>query len=234
MTREPASKVRKEPHPNAKKGLERIRADGSYVYRVKIRDRSSTSTVRFGVSDPPVIKSSDGQTTFSEMYGSKSVPTLLYDYEWQPLQKFGRLGIQAGFGFLTAQGSGRFKSTGEEAREKYTFIAVPLNLGAIYRLEFMERQWLAPYIAGGGTYFLLAELRDDEKRQHFLGTAAGYGAGGMMFNISRLNRETALTLDSEYGIANLWLTAEYRRVQSVSQDLDMSSNNFNVGISVDY
>ena len=121
-----------------------------------------------------------------------------------------------------------------QLRKKYTFLAFPLNLGGIYRLEWMHRQWFAPYVAGGGTYVILGETRDDDKAPKILGSPGVYGAGGVMFNITALSSDTAFTMNSEYGISNMWLTTEFRYIKSLNADLDFTSGVFNVGIAVDY
>lgn len=219
-------------HPEAKNGLRLIDSDGSYYYAPKkFSKKEQSSTIRVGSIQPPHIDSPGA--SFSTMYGSGNPTMLLYDYEWQPLQAFGRLGVQAGFGYFSAQGAGRF-ADGTAAREHYTFHALPLNLGVIYRLEFMERQWIAPYVAGGASYFALAETRDDDRAPHFVGTPTFYGAGGLMFNISAFDQVTAFTLDSQYGIADMWLTVEARQIQSTNLDLDFTGLMVSVGISADY
>jgi hypothetical protein len=155
------------------------------------------------------------------------------------------LKAQFGLNFFTAQGSGRFivDSSGNicdgsnpdcMAQEKYTFYAFPLDLGLNYRLQFSDHQWVVPFVAAGGTYFALIENRDDSKSFHAVGTPGVYAGGGLMLNISNFNRETAFALNSEYGIANLWLTAEGRYVKSFSNDLDLSSAVVSVGFAADY
>lgn len=222
-------------HPQAAKGLLVIEQDGTYIYRTK-EDLSfdQTGIFRFGMMDAPHITSADGQTTFSDMY-SPSVPMVGFDYEWQPLNGFGRWGIQAGIGIITASGPGRFASDpSKEAKEQYTFIAIPLSLGGVYRMELMSRQWLAPYISAGVNYFPVIETRDDDKTPGVVGTPGVYGAGGMMINLTALDRDTAFNLRSEYGIANLWVTLDYRYIKTFSEEVDFTSGLIGGGIAVDY
>lgn len=219
-------------HPDAKKGLIRIEQDGTYVYKVKTAPKNQTGIVRFGLMQPPKIQSADGTTTFTDMYGGDDISMLMIDYEWQPFSKYGKLGVQVGGAFGMANGQGRFL-TGEEALESYDFVMFPLNAGVIYRLEYFKRQWLAPYIAGGASYIAVAEIRDDGK-SNFSGTPAGYGAGGLMFNITALDKQMAFNLDAEYGIGNLWLVAEYRYQKSFSEDLDFTGGIMSLGISADF
>lgn len=220
-------------HPDAKKGLIRIEQDGTYIYKVKTTPKDKSGVVRFGLMDPPNIDSADGYTNFKSMYGDSSVPVLMFDYEWQPFSGFGKLGVQGGGGLGMAHGNGHFLKDGTQAQEKYTFVILPLNIGVIYRLEYFKRQWIAPYISGGVSYIALAEMRDDGKNT-FSGTPAGYGAGGLMFNITALDRSMAFNLDSEYGVGNLWLVAEYRLQKSFDDKLDFNGGLLSLGISADF
>jgi hypothetical protein len=89
-------------------------------------------------------------------------------------------------------------------------------------------------VNAGASYYLLGEIRDDGKRPAFLGTPAAYGSGGLMFNITAWDRDIAFTMDREYSISNMWLTAEFKVIESLNKDIELSTNFFNIGISVDY
>ncbi len=222
-------------HPQAAQGLIRIEKDGTYVYKAKDKEvtkKPESISVRLGAMNPPKIQAVDG-TTFVQMYSSSDVPVLLIDYEWEPFSSFGKIKLVGGAGLMTVSGNGRF-ADGTEAKEKYTFYALPVNLGLIYRMEFMDTQWVAPYLTGGGSYVGVIESRDDGKSPQAVGVPGAYGGGGMLFNISAIDRDTAFTLRNEYGIRNLWAIAEYRYLKTFSDDLDFSSGILNIGIAVDY
>lgn len=223
-------------HPLAEQGLMLIDKDGSYVYRTERQTvRSSYAAIRLGLIDPgPRIDSADGQANYSSIYGSGSPFTAMFDYEWKPFKLFGELGIQAGLGMFTSQGQGRFADGSGEARERYTFYALPISLGAVYRFQYVDNQWIAPYVAGGLMYFALAELRDDNKAPNFVGTPTGYAAGGLMFNLSAIDRQSAFIMDAEYGIHTLWLSLEARQIQATNLDLDVGGTFVNLAIGVDY
>ena len=220
-------------HPDAKKGLIRIEQDGSYTYKVKTKRSNETGIVRVGIMEPPKISAADGLNNFSTMYGGDGLPMVMGEYEWQPFSQFGKLGVQAGIGFATAEGNGFFLGGSGSAEEKYTFYAVPITLGAIYRLEYFRRQFIAPYVSGGVSYIGVAELRDDDKLK-YSGTPGAYGAGGIMFNISALDRNLSFELSNQYGVANLWIIGEYRFQQAFSEELDFSGGIFSVGIGADF
>lgn len=230
-------------HPQAAKGLQLIDRDGAYYYKPETFSKNTqTSSFKVGSLQPgPNIVSADQQTDYGRMYGGTPIEAL-YDYEWKPLRQFGPLGVQLGFGFFTAQGAGRFGKIGlnedvygeTTPHEQYTFYSIPLSAGGIYRFQYFDKQWAAPYISGGVTYNILAEMRDDGKAPSIVGSPAVYGAGGLMLNISRIDRETAFNLDAEYGIHTLWLNLEAREVQSLNKSLDLSGTLISLGITADY
>lgn len=230
-------------HPQAAKGLLRIEKDGTYVYRTREETSyKTTGSFRVGAMDAPKITSSDGSTNFEMMYDGPTVPLISFDYQWQPWESLRNVAVQAGLGIMTANGNGRFTKTaasgtptaGDPAQEEYTIFAIPLNVGLSYRFQYMDRQWFAPYISGGGSYIPVIEYRDDGASTNTVGTPGGYGAVGGLLNISALDRTTAFTLKNEYGVANLWVNVEYRYLKSFNDDVDFSSSIFGAGISVDY
>lgn len=230
----PGSGVRYLHHPDAKKGLIRIEQDGTYVYKVKMKKSTETGIFKAGVMAPPQITAADGIHNFAGMYGDGYLPAFFMEYEWQPFSKYGKLGVQGGLGLAMAEGNGYFINDPLTVpQESYTFIVVPLSLGLVYRLEYFKRQWVAPYLSGGGTYIGVAELRDDNEN-NFSGTPAAYGSAGLMFNISAADRLLAFNLSSEYGIANLWLIADFRYQYAFSEDLDFTGDILTLGIGVDF
>lgn len=222
-------------HPLSKKGLQLIDKDGSYYYATERRAKNERhAMIRLGAINPgPDIQAADG-TTYASMYGSGSPFTLYFDYEWKPFKTFGELGVQLGFGLFTAQGNGRFADGSGEAREKYTFYALPVSLGGVYRFQYTDKQWIAPYAAGGLMYFALAEFRDDEKTPNFVGTPTGYAAGGLLFNLSAIDRDSGFALDAEYGVHTLWMSLEARQIQASSDDLNFTGTFFSLGFGADY
>lgn len=229
-------------HPNASKGLRLIDRDGAYYYTpYKTSKNEQTSSLRFGPIQPhPAIEAEGGITNYGRMYGDDNPFTINYDYEWKPWQGFGQIGLQLGGGFFTSQGQGEFKNQNvaaqypEGPREKYTFFAIPLNAGIIYRLEFMKRQWLAPYVTAGGSVFNLLEFRDDDKAPSLAFSPAVYGGGGLLINISALDRDTGFSLDAEYGISTLWLSMDVRQIEATNKKLDISGTLLSFGVSMDY
>ncbi len=228
-------------HPESVKGLRMIDRDGSYYYETqKMSSNDKSSSVRFGSLQPtPNIEAENGLGDYRSIYGSSNPFTLSYDYEWKPWKRYGSLGLQLGFNMFTGSGNGVFVSedtvNGEnDANEKFTIFAVPLNAGLIYRFQYIDNQWFVPFIAGGGSLIGFVELRDDSKGPSFAMNFGGYGAGGLMVNLSAIDRQTGFNLDSEYGIHTMWLTGEIRQLQVTKKDLDISGTILTFGFGMDY
>lgn len=224
-------------HPSAAKGLLRINKDGSYQYRTPLKEKSKSSSFRFGTMTPPNVKAANAGITFESMYGSNNVFAIDFDYTWQPFRGFGALGLKLGTGFATVSGSGTFKTARPDSstpQETYNLFIVPLSAFLEYRFEYVRRQWVVPFVSGGGTYYGLAEVRNDGQTPQFAGAPAVGGGGGLLFSISRLDPAGSFNLTQEYGIADMWFVVEARAMQGLSEDTDFTNQSISAGISVDF
>jgi hypothetical protein len=228
----------KVEHPRAAEGLIRINKDGSYQYRTKVKDRSKSSSFKIGVMSPPEIDSGNAAINYKSMYGSRDIFALLFDYEWEPFSSTKNIGIKFGTGLATATGQGFFKVSktgrGPRSEEKYTLFMVPLSAFLNYRFEYNKKQWFVPYLSAGATFFGMGEFRNDQAEPSFAGAAAAGGGGGVLIPLSRLDDHNAFTLSEEYGIADMWLAVEYIAMQGLSEDIDFTHQQINMGIQVDF
>lgn len=230
-------KSKKIKHPGAKDGLYLIDEDGNYHYKVPTKSQKDYTTYfRFVSQSAPEVTTVVGgqELNYSDFYGSANLIGLDFIYEWQPLKKWGKAGFQLGGGLSLANGRGYFNSgDSREPLETYTLFSIPLFGGVIYRFEFVNRQWVVPYVSGGLVYNGFVEYRDDGENT-IVGTPAGYGAGGLLVNLTAFNKRLAFIMDREYGYSSLWLTFEYRLNQGFNEELDISSDQFSLGIGLDY
>lgn len=228
-------------HPNAQKGLYLIDQQGVYHYKTNLAsEQKHALSLKIGSVPVPnitYILDDGNEFSFADMYGETNLVQVNVDYEFRIFKDWNQLLGQLGFGFYTATGNGYFKSSYDPnfvPLEKYNFYAIPVSLGLTFRFRFSDKQWFVPYVSGGGVYYGLAELRDDGKKNKFVGVGGGYGAAGVMFSITSWSRDLQFKMDSEYGINNMWLTAEYRTVHSASKDLDIGADYASFGFTVDY
>jgi len=238
----------------AQEGLVRITKDGTYIYDIKREMRSESNRISFGHALQPEVTievekrdpatgAGTGQFQtydFGDLYEQTSSVIIGYEYERFPwIGRKGKLGFQLGGSLMFAQGHGIIvaaagDATKEKSQEKYTFFTIPVTAGAVYRLEWKDKQFFAPYIAGGGTYTALIEKREDKASPQFTGAPGFYGAGGGLFNLALLNDDEGFALDSEYGISNLWLSLEFKVIEVNSDSFKFSNQYVNLGISFDF
>lgn len=236
--------AREVPHPFAEKGLIKVTKDRTYVYRVDETKQSRAASFRIGVFNPVNLENPDavGQegSTFEENYDQTTNPAIMFDYEWQLWRMpVGKIGVRVGSGIYIAQGNGHFvsetnRAAGRTPREIFTFWAMPNSLGAVYRLQFWDKQLLIPYAEGGGIAFAFGEFRDDDKAPKWGGAFASYYAAGVAFNLTYFDALSRIQLDREYGINRVYLTAEYRGIVGLSENYDFSSDLINGGFLMEF
>lgn len=217
----------------------KVTEGGVYEYEVDIKSRKNeTSALRFGlISAPKIAIDPKVGTTFSRMYGEGPFPILLYDWEFYKFESIPELWINAGFGFFSSTGQGRFAKDGSGneriAKESYGFYGLPLSLGLSYNFAFTERPFLMPQIGFGGSYFIFSEVREDNQI-NYAGSLGFYGQVSLLFNVTKYDRETSFIMDREYNIRNLWLSFEYRSITTLKSDLDASAGVTSMGFLVEY
>lgn len=228
-------------HPYAEKGLVRITQDRTYVYRVPKSEQKNAVGFRFGVFNPENLENSETGATFADLYETTDAPIIFLEYEWQWFQTaVGKFGLKIGSGLFVAEGSGNFKNNYAEngsknkPLEKFTFVAFPNSVGAVYRAQFYDRQPLVPYVDGGLMGITFAEFRDDKDLPKLgLGTAAFFSAGGAL-NLGLLDSLSLLELDREYGINSIFLTGEFRQVVQLGGRFNFESSTVTGGVLMEF
>lgn len=234
-------------HPGAQDGLIRITKDGSYIYDVKREIKNQSGRFTFGSGFQPEVsidietRDAQGNGTnqfktfsFDDLYKDASSLIMGYDYEWYPWLKKGKLGLQLGASLMYAKGHGVIVSSLEPSLEEFTFVTLPLSVGGVYRFEWKDKQWLAPYASAGGTYTVLFEKREDKSTPHYTGSPGFYATAGALFNITYFDSEGGFALENEYGISNLWFVLEYKIIEVHSDIFDFSNQFVNAGLAFDF
>lgn len=228
-------------HPAAEKGLIRITQDRTYIYRVPRSEQTRAFSFRMGIMNPEDLANPDTGATFADSYDSTEAPVAFFEYEWQWFSGvLGKLGLKIGSGIFVSEGNGNFRNNYAEngsktdPLEKFTFVALPNSLGAVYRMQFFDRQILVPYADGGVMGITFAEFRDDEDAPKIgLGYAGFFSLGGAL-NLGLLDSLSLLELDREYGINGLYLTGEFRQIVNMGSDYDFTSSTINAGILAEF
>ena len=221
-------------------GLVRIDKDGAYIYADTRTKKSQSGHLHLGQANQPDISIDINGVTyhFEDFYDSPTGLTIGYDYEYYFTNTAGKLGIQVGGAVQYTQGHGRLvqnpPAESIPSVESFSFATLPLFIGGVYRFEYTIRQWLAPYVAGGGVIVGLVEKREDSSKLNYTGGLGFYGTAGALLNVSILDRETALTLDSEYGIGNLWINLEFKYINVSAESFRYENSYLQGGVSFDF
>lgn len=230
-------KPKQIPHPNAKKGLQRITSENVYIYDVKKSKQENALSVQFGSYDP--VNLSSEQTQFTDLYNSGVM--IQIDSEWNWLKGWaGSLNIKAGSGLFFSEGNAVFtegSNAGTKAKESLFFFLFPNQAGLNYKLKLWDDQMLVPYAEGGAGYYVFVEKRDDDLDPvigRWAASPTAYWAGGLAINLNAFSRKVSRTLDREYGINKIYLNIEYRSVIGLNNNFDLSSDYANAGFLVEY
>ncbi len=222
-------------HPLSKKGLVKIDSDRTYIYDIKKSDQTRAVSVRFALFTPKQLRNSSTGVSFTDLYTVGSVPMLLVDYEWMLWRTFGKLYFTLGSGIFTGSGHGRFETeTYFTPKETFTFAVFPINVGVAWRIQFFERQIFVPYLAGGGTLFPFAEIRDDGTKPKFGMAYGAYSGAGLQINANFMDTKSMADLDREYGINDVYFTGEFRLYQGNPNKFDFSGTAINFGILMEF
>lgn len=234
MEREYPNDYKIVPRPeNYKRGLLYVSGDGSYMYSGEDSELEGSASLR--VSQMPALQYENSLgVTYEDIYGSKPISLVLFDYDLLSFRRFGHWVMSIGTAVGAASGQGLFVDDGTEALERYSLFMVLNHISFIYRFQYTPHQWIVPYISAGGVPAILYERRDDNKRNRYKLVPAAQASGGLRLNIGRFDSFGASNLDVEYGINNMWLDVEYRRIQSFSDKIDISNNLINLGLGFDF
>jgi hypothetical protein len=226
------------------KGLIKITKKGGYNYKVKPSPQNSAASFRFGVASFPNLENPGSGRTFEDIYGSDKKPVLFVDYEWQFFKSFGKLGIRIGSGIMIASGHGQFDEDQSftppggtqtwQAKEKYNFYMFPNSLSAVYRLDIFHNQWIVPFGEAGVDYLTFIEARDDGNDIKFGGAPHAHFAVGGSFLLDTLGKDMMAEIDKQYGVNHMWLTAEYRHLESLGGNFDFTDDILNAGMMVEF
>jgi len=234
----PTNREIRVPHPNAKKGLTRITSDKVYLYETYESPKTGNMSFRFGLYDPQELEGSENdkgeRTKFVDIYESAEAPMLLIDFEWKWVGFLGELNLQLGTGLFLTQGNGVFQDNPtRQAKEKFTFIAIPFTGSVLYKLRFSEHQWFIPYGGGGLGVMGFSEIRDDNAGPKFGGALIAPIFGGLALSINDLAPTMGKTLDREYGINTALFAMEYRQILGLST-FDFTGEIINAGLMLEY
>lgn len=175
---------------------------------------------------------------YESVYGNGWVPDFSFHYEYRPftsdlLKKFG-LYSSLGTSFTKAKGRLKFVvppfDTATESKTQFKFIAVPVNVGLIYRFNLSN--FVYPYFGAGPSAIGFIENRNDKvkgQKGHDFGYWYTFGAA---FGLDWISPSSSWNQYETGGIKHSYITLDYSRLESLSGGLvDFTVDGVEIGFT---
>lgn len=222
-------------HPLESEGLYRIGADGTYYYKEGPKPHRNSWNIHGGPYLPQNLFNPQNNYTFTEVYGNKAKPIIFADFFWKPF-KHKNFSFLLGTGLMPASGNGRFSNNVVSDNEKFYLFTFPNRVGLDYAFKIFNTQILVPYINGGFKFFSFIEMPRSFKLDKIkIGNSTGsFFGGGLMINLSFLDRNAAAEMNADYGFKQTWLMVNYSSFTSFKEGLNFGADSISAGLRFDY
>jgi hypothetical protein len=209
--------------------------------------RSAMVEVKFGPFRPDVDKAFSSKTPWNDIFGGgvNLMSQLEIDYEF--FKTVGVLAVGGTVGFSQAKGHGLLQD-GTKSADVSKFNIVPLSLSLVYRFDYLAQRFKVPLVpmakAGIDGYIWWTtngQGKVSRSGDGFAGrgsTFGGHATLGLMFLLDSLAPMMAQTFDTELGVNNTYLFAEYTwnwiNDFGTGKSILLSSRNFLAGLAVEF
>lgn len=141
----------------------------------------------------------------------------------------GRYGVEGSIGFFDKDRPMVGAETGERASETFNLFLLPMQTNAVWRMDYMDRQWVVPYIKGGVNYVF---YREGDPGRTIKGLKTGlHAAGGLQFLIPWTDGDQDLGMHDFFFIVE----ADYGWINSFGKKgLDLSGMTYSAGILLEF
>ncbi|MFK8138845.1 MAG: hypothetical protein AB8E15_10830 [Bdellovibrionales bacterium] len=214
-------------HPLESKGLKKVKADGTHIYKKEKGAISKNIGLKLGS-----LSFANWQTTinstnvsFTDVYGTAAV--LFLDFDDYITKNYGYLSYKYSVNAVIANGNGVFADDGAESPEAYDLYLIPVGAGLTYRFQYSDTQFFVPYLTGGADFYLMAESREDGEFNATYSYGA-HAAVGFLFQMESIMSDEN-DFQEDYEIQNLFLTIEARAVLGLDPDIDLTGNSIMLG-----
>jgi len=184
--------------------------------------RSMMLELHGGTYAPEVDSELSGQTPWKDTFGAASMTMLRGHLDYQLWQAHGTLAVGAGFGYGWIDGKAR-NAEGDKTDDAVGFNLMPLQVSVIYRWDWAAVELGVPLVPYGkvgvtGAFWWATDAKDDiSNAQNGTGGREGRGltwgwhaSAGLMFLLDVFSSSMAIGFDSESGVNNSYLFAEYQ------------------------
>lgn len=179
--------------------------------------------LRFGLYKPAIDSEFSGtKKPFKDIFGDSVHIMFQTELGYEVYKGVGSLSIEPGFGFYRASGKGLLAS-GKASEDTTKLNLFPLYLSLVYRFDWLAIHYnvpIVPVIKGGLDYYFwwvtngvgdVASYTDAKgnKTQARGGTFGGHVSFALDFLLDWLSPDMAQEFDSDVGVNNTYIFAEY-------------------------
>lgn len=211
--------------------------------------RSMMLELHGGSYSPDVDSEFGGQTPWKDSFGGGSMTLLRMHLDYELWQAHGTLAVGAGFGYGWINGNAR-NEAGDKTEDEVGFNLMPLQLSVVYRWDWAAVEYgvpLVPYAKIGLTGAMwwatdakdrISNVPDGDGTREGRGFTLGWHASvGLMFLLDVFSDSMAINFDTESGVNNSYIFAEYQHT-----DLDdfggdsivLSDDAFSFGLAFEF
>jgi len=212
--------------------------------------RSMMLELHGGSYAPAVDSGLAGGTPWKDTFGSGAMTLLRLHLDYELWQAHGTLALGAGFGYGWVDGKAR-NAAGEATNDAVGFNLLPLQVSLVYRWDWPAVTYGFPLVPYGkigltGAFWWATDAKNDIANAQDGGTGrAGRGltwgwhaAGGLMFLLDVFSESMAIGFDSESGVNNSYLFAEYQHTVlsdfGSGQSLILSDDALSFGLAFEF
>lgn len=208
--------------------------------------------IKFGPFRPSIDSEFGGSGPYSKVFGSGQVLLTRLEFDYEFFKKFGVIAVGGSIGFAKDSGKGLL-ATGEKSNDTTTFYLFPMTLDLIYRFDWLAQKYnvpLVPSVKAGFDYYIwwitngtgkIPQYKDPvtgKVSQGRGGTFGGHVTFGLAFLMDWLAPDMAQTFDTDMGVNNTYLFAEFTMAWindfKAKKSLDLSSKTFLFGLGFEF
>ena len=164
-------------------------------------------------------------------YGSKNMMEMGVSFAYRIFSVLD-IGTSASFG--QDNGTGRLPIS-QISSGKVSYEVLPIDVYAVLRLRFSDRQWIVPFAGGGYTRFFYRQSVD-EKGYARGSVDALHARAGLQILLDPLDGSSARDMFQTYGVLNSYLVLEGKMVKAQAGEpaIDLGGVSYRMGILLEY
>lgn len=211
-------------------------------------DRDMILEIKFGPYRPNIDGEFANATPYRDMMGGGSALMSQLEFEYELWNGVGVLALGGSIGYSQDTGKQKMKSTLVDSGDTTKFHLIPLKLDIVYRFDYLAQRYnvpLVPHVKVGFDYYIwwitngvgtVPKSADGSTGRG--GTFGGHLSIGLSFLLDFLSPSMAQTFDTDIGVNNTYIFAEY--VMSwvndfgSSNSFDLSSKTFLAGVAFEF